>query len=92
MCLVAKSCLTLCDPVGCSSPGSSVHGDSPGCWSGLPCPPPGDLPNRGLEPRSPALKSFPHYQMMGCVSGRGFLVHLGWEQSHRKLIIGVLYE
>ena len=24
-------------------------------WSGLPCPPPGDLPNRGIEPRSPAL-------------------------------------
>ena len=24
-------------------------------WSGLPCPPPGDLPNPGTEPRSPAL-------------------------------------
>ena len=24
-CLVAKSCLTLCDPVDCSLPGSSVH-------------------------------------------------------------------
>ena len=23
---VAQSCLTLCDPVDCSSPGSSVHG------------------------------------------------------------------
>ena len=23
--------------------------------SGLPCPPPGDLPNPGIEPRSPAL-------------------------------------
>ena len=23
-------------------------------WSGLPCPPPGDLPNLGTEPRSPA--------------------------------------
>ena len=22
-------------------------------WSGLPCPPPGDLPNPGIEPRSP---------------------------------------
>ena len=22
-------------------------------WSGLPCPPPGDVPNRGIEPRSP---------------------------------------
>ena len=24
-------------------------------WSGLPCPPPGDLPNPGPEPRSPTL-------------------------------------
>ena len=26
-------------------------------WSGLPCPPPGDLPNSGIEPRSPALQA-----------------------------------
>ena len=25
-------------------------------WSGLPCPPPGDLPNSGIKPRSPALQ------------------------------------
>ena len=25
-------------------------------WSGLPCPPPGDLPNPGTESRSPALQ------------------------------------
>ena len=25
-CLVAQSCLTLCHPMGCSPPGSSVHG------------------------------------------------------------------
>ena len=24
-------------------------------WSGLPIPPPGDLPNPGIEPASPAL-------------------------------------
>ena len=27
-CLVAKLCLTLCDPMGCSLPGSSIHGIS----------------------------------------------------------------
>ena len=27
------------------------------CWSGLPCRPPGDLPNPGIKPRSPALQS-----------------------------------
>ena len=25
-------------------------------WSGLPCPPPGDLPNPGIKPRSPILQ------------------------------------
>ena len=25
-------------------------------WHGLPCPPPGDLPNPGIEPRSPTLQ------------------------------------
>ena len=23
------------------------------CWSGLPCPPPGDLPNPGIKPAPP---------------------------------------
>ena len=26
-------------------------------WSGLPCPPPGDLPDPGTKPRSPALQA-----------------------------------
>ena len=26
-------------------------------WSGLPCPPPGDLPDSGIEPRSPTLQA-----------------------------------
>jgi len=25
-----------------------------GNWSGLPCPPPGDLPDPGIKPASPA--------------------------------------
>jgi len=27
------------------------------CWSGLPFPSPGDLPDRGIEPRCPALQA-----------------------------------
>ena len=27
------------------------------CWSGLPFPPPGNLPKPGIEPRSPALQA-----------------------------------
>ena len=34
-CLVAQSCLTLCNPMDCSLPGSSVHGDSPGRTTGV---------------------------------------------------------
>ena len=37
-------------------PSSSVRGISQArYWSGLPFPPPGDLPNPGIEPASPAL-------------------------------------
>ena len=50
----AQSCLTLCDPMDCSPPGSSVHGISKQeYWSGLPFPTPGDLPNPGVKPTSP---------------------------------------
>ena len=35
LCLVAQSCLTFCDPMDCSPPGSSVHGDSPGKNTGV---------------------------------------------------------
>ena len=37
MSLVAQLCPTLCDPMDCSSPGSSVHGDSPGKNTGVGC-------------------------------------------------------
>ena len=33
--LVTQSCLTLCDPVHCSQPGSSLHGTSPGKNTGV---------------------------------------------------------
>ena len=28
-----------------------------GCWSGLPFPSPGDIPNPGIEPKSPTLQA-----------------------------------
>ena len=37
LCLVIQSCLTLCDPMDCSLPGSTVHGDSPGKNTGVGC-------------------------------------------------------
>ena len=39
-------------PLGFSSMGFSRQE----YWSGLPCPPPGDFPQPGIEPRSPTLQ------------------------------------
>ena len=57
--LVAPLCLTLSDPTDCSPPDSSVYGDSPAKNTGMGCYdfPPGDLPNTGVEARSPALQA-----------------------------------
>ena len=45
--------LTLCNPIDCSPLGSSVHGLSrQGHGSGLPCPPPGDIPDPGIKSTS----------------------------------------
>ena len=48
-----------CNPMDCSLPGSSVRGilQAKIPWSGLPFPPPGDLPDPGIEPGSPVLQA-----------------------------------
>ena len=73
VCLVAQSCLTPCHPMDCLPPGSSVHGNSPGknVKSGLPCPPPGNLPNPGSNP--------------GLLHFRWILCHLSHQGSPRIL-------
>ena len=56
--MVAQPCPTLCDPMDCSPPGSSVHGILQARileWE--PCPSPGDLPDPGIKPWSPALEA-----------------------------------
>ena len=58
---VAQSCLTLRDLMDCSLVAYQVP-PSMGfswqeCWSGLPFPSPGDLPDPGIEPGSPALEA-----------------------------------
>ena len=54
---VAQSCLTLCDSwtVAHQTP-PSMGFSRQEYWSGLPFPSPGDLPDPGIEPRSPALQ------------------------------------
>ena len=52
VCLVIQLCPTLCNPMGCSPPGSSVHGDSPGKNTGVGCHAllQGIFPTQGLNP------------------------------------------
>ena len=68
-CVYVWSCLSrirlFCDPLDCSLPSSSVHGILQarimetlywtGFYTGLSCPPPGDLPDPGIQPESPCL-------------------------------------
>ena len=56
--LVSKSCPTLATPWTVASQAPLSMGfPRQEYWSGLPFPSPGDLPNPGIEPRSPALQA-----------------------------------
>ena len=68
--LVTQSCLTLGNPMDCSPPGSSVHGILQGYWNGLPCPPPGDLPDPAIKPES---------LMSPALAGGFFTTNATWE-------------
>ena len=66
-----QSCLTLCDPMGYSPQAPlSVGFSRLEYWSGLPCPPPGDLPDPGIKPTSP---------MPPALAGGFFTTSAAWE-------------
>jgi len=46
-------------------------------WSGLPCPPPGDLPDLGLEPASPVSTA---------LTGKFFTTSATWEVLNTRLV------
>ena len=55
---VSQSGPTLCDPMDCSLPGSSLHGILQAKvleWFAFPSP--GDLPDPGIEPGSPTFQA-----------------------------------
>ena len=56
LCLFAQLCPTLCDPMDCNPPGSSVHRDSPGKNTGVSFHAllQGIFP--GIKPRCPTLQ------------------------------------
>ena len=61
--LVPQSCLSLCDPMGCSPPDSSVHGDSPGKNAGVGC-------HFLLQEIFPTKGS----SQVSCIAGRFFII------------------
>ena len=73
LCLVAQSCLTLCDSVDYSPLGSSVHGDSAGKNTGVGCRAllQGILSTQGLNP------GFPHRRrILYCLSHQGSQIYV----------------
>ena len=56
--MVAQSCPTFCNPTDCSHQVSlSMEFSRQEYWSGFPFPFPGDLPDLGIKPGSPALQA-----------------------------------
>ena len=75
VCCVAQSCLTVCGPMVCSLPGSSVHGDSPGRSTGVGCHTflQGIFPTQGLN------LGLPHcWKILYHLSHQGRLRILEW--------------
>ena len=69
MCASSLNCVRLCATpwtVACQAP-LSMGFSRQEYWSGLPSPPPGDFPEPGIEPKSPAL------------AGRFFTTSVTWE-------------
>ena len=79
LCLVAQSCLTLCDPTECNPPGSSVLGDSPGKNTGVGCHAllQGIFPTQGLNPGPLHCR-----QILYHMSHQGSLRILEWVDYH----------
>ena len=72
--LVNQSCPTLCDPMDCSPPGSSVHGNSLGKSTGVGCHSilQGIFPTQGLN--------------LGLLHCRQILYHLSHQGSQNNLL------
>ena len=75
LCLITQSCPTLCDPMDCSLPGSSVHGHSPGKNTGISCH---ALLLQGIFPTQGSNPCLPHCRQIFC--------HLSHEGSPRILV------
>ena len=75
LCWVTQPCLTLCKPVDCSPPGSSVYGDSPGKNTGVGC----HALLQGIFPTQVSNPGLPH--------GRWILYYLSHQGSHNTCLV-----
>ena len=77
---LVQSCLALCDPVDCTAFQAplSVEFSRQEYWSGLPCPPPGDLPDSGIKPLS---------SVSSAMAGVFFTTSAIWEISFSILVV-----
>ena len=66
--LVAQSCPTVCNPMDCSLPDSSVHGDSPGKNTGVGC----HALLQRIFPTQGSIPGLPHCRwILYCLSHQG---------------------
>ena len=73
-CSITQSCPTLVTPWTAAHQAPLSMGFSRlGYWSGLPCPPPGDLPDPGMEPAF----------LMSPASAVGFFTTSSTWEAHR---------
>ena len=86
----AQSCPTLCDPWTAARQAPLSMGlTRQGHWSGSPFPPPGDLPDPGIEPAPPAspvlqVDSLP-LSHLGSPPGKRITQRKGWPRALPKV-------
>ena len=68
--VLSHSVMSLCNPLDCSPPGSSVYE----YLRRLLFPPPGDLPNPGIEPESPMSPALQADSLLDDPSGKSLWI------------------
>ena len=90
LCLIAQSCLTFCNPMDCSPPGSSIHEDSPGKNTGVGCHAllQGIFPTQGSNPGLPRSRQILyHLRHQGSHKTRDSSINPLWAQSYTLTLL-----